>query len=70
MRIENPKRTSVRLKINLKGETKMKTYRIVVKDVYEVEANSPREAKAKFADADKGSILVEFTESKPKLIKS
>jgi len=48
----------------------MKTYRIIVRDVYEVEANSPRQAKEKFADADKGSILVEFTESKPKLIKA
>jgi hypothetical protein len=47
----------------------MKLYKIVVKDEYEIEANSPREAKAKFDTlADKGIIFVQFTESKPKLL--
>lgn len=46
----------------------MKTYRIVVRDVYEVEANSPREAETKLDTLDKGTMLVEFTQSKPKLI--
>ena len=47
----------------------MKTYKIVVRDEYEIEANSPKEAEKKFDVADKGSVLVWFTQSKPKLIK-
>jgi hypothetical protein len=47
----------------------MKMYKIIIKDVYEIEASSPKEAKKIFDNADKGTILVEFTESKPKLIK-
>tara|TARA_R100000773_G_scaffold5003_2_gene5528 strand:+ start:171 stop:317 length:147 start_codon:yes stop_codon:yes gene_type:complete len=48
----------------------MKTYRIVVKDVYEVEASSPKKAIAKYLNEDKGAMIVSFTVSKPKLIKS
>ena len=36
--------------INKKGETKMKTYKIGVRDEYEIEANSPKEAEKKFIE--------------------
>ncbi len=48
----------------------MKTYKIIVKDIYEIKANSPKEAVEKYHDTDKCEILESFTISKPKLIKS
>ena len=50
----------------------MKVYKVVVKDVYLVEANSPKEAESKFDDkwAESTDVhLDHFTQSKPKLIK-
>ena len=50
----------------------MKVYKIVVRDVYEIEAKSPREAESKFDNkwAESTDVhLDHFTQSKPKLIK-
>tara|TARA_X000001382_G_scaffold99888_1_gene74391 strand:+ start:2063 stop:2212 length:150 start_codon:yes stop_codon:yes gene_type:complete len=47
----------------------MKVYKIVVRDVYEIEAKSPKEAKEIYDKTDKGEILEEYSISKPKLIK-
>jgi len=51
----------------------MKVYRIVVRDVYEIEAKSPREAEYKLEEKWltewEGVHLDYYTQSKPKLIK-